>query len=41
MTGFASRMQTFHAQVGDSVIITDTGWEAVPDHPKSLPDVVL
>ena len=32
---------TFRAQVGDSVIITDTGWEAVTHHPKSVDEVIL
>ena len=32
---------TFRAQVGDSVIITETGWEAVTDHPKSLEEVII
>lgn len=31
----------FRAQVGDSVIITDTGWEAVTHHEKSVEDVIL
>ncbi|MEM8813654.1 MAG: Xaa-Pro peptidase family protein [Pseudomonadota bacterium] len=34
-------VETFRAQVGDSVIITETGYEAVTEHPKSLEDVVL
>lgn len=38
---FASCMQTFRAQAGDSVIITDTGWDAVTDHPKSIAGVIL
>lgn len=32
---------TFRAQVGDSFIITDDGWEAITHHPKSLEDVIL
>ena len=34
-------VDTFRAQVGDSFIITDDGWEAITDHPKALEDVVL
>ncbi|MEL7256339.1 MAG: Xaa-Pro peptidase family protein [Pseudomonadota bacterium] len=34
-------VDTFRAQVGDSFIITQDGWEAVTDHPKSLEDIVL
>ena len=34
-------VETFRAQVGDSFIITDSGWEAITDHPKSISDVVL
>ncbi len=33
--------KTFRAQVGDSFIVTETGWEAVTEHPKSLEDVML
>ena len=33
--------ETFRAQIGDSVIITETGWEAVTDHSKSIADVVI
>ncbi len=32
---------TFRAQVGDSVIITDNGWEAITEHPKSIDNVVI
>ncbi len=32
---------TFRAQVGDSFIITQNGYEAVTDHPKSLEQVIL
>ncbi|MDG1457274.1 MAG: M24 family metallopeptidase, partial [Pseudoprimorskyibacter sp.] len=31
----------FRAQVGDSVIITSTGWEPLTKHPKSLDDVII
>ncbi|RBW57100.1 Xaa-Pro peptidase family protein [Ruegeria sp. A3M17] len=34
-------VDTFRAQVGDSFIITEYGWEAITDHPKSLDDVIL
>ena len=33
--------ETFGAQVGDSVIITETGWEPLTDHPKSINDVII
>ena len=32
---------TFRAQVGDSFIITEDGYEALTNHPKSVEDVVL
>ena len=32
---------TYRAQVGDSVIITETGWDPVTDHPKSVEEVIL
>lgn len=32
---------TFRAQVGDSFIITDTGWEAITEHPKTIEDLIL
>ena len=32
---------TFRAQVGDSFIVTDKGYEAITNHPKSLEEVVL
>ena len=32
---------SFRAQVGDSVIITDTGWEAITEHPKTVEDLIL
>ena len=34
-------VDTFRAQVGDSVIITETGYEPVTEHGKSLDDVIL
>ena len=33
--------ESFRAQVGDSFIITDTGWEAVTEFPKSLDDLIV
>ncbi|MGB1009058.1 MAG: M24 family metallopeptidase [Thiolinea sp.] len=32
---------TFRAQVGDSFILTEEGYEAVTDHPKTLDELVL
>jgi Xaa-Pro aminopeptidase len=34
-------VETFRAQVGDSFIITDTGWEPLTHHPKALEEVIL
>ena len=34
-------VDTFRAQVGDSFIVTEEGWEALTEHPKSLDAVVL
>ena len=34
-------VDTFRAQVGDSFIITDDGYEAITDHPKTLEEVIL
>ena len=34
-------VETFRAQVGDSFIITDDGYEQVTHHSKSLDDMVL
>ena len=33
--------ETFRAQVGDSVVITETGWEPLTDHPKSIDEVII
>ena len=33
--------ENFRAQVGDSFIITETGWEAITNHPKSVEDLIL
>ena len=32
---------SFRAQVGDSFIITEDGWEALTEHPKSASDVII
>ncbi len=32
---------TYRAQVGDSFIITDTGWEPLTHHPKSVEEVII
>ncbi|MEP1521695.1 Xaa-Pro peptidase family protein [Ascidiaceihabitans sp.] len=34
-------VETFRAQVGDSLIVTDTGYELLTDHPKAVADVIL
>lgn len=34
-------VETFRAQIGDSFIITETGWEPVTSHPKSLEEIIL
>lgn len=34
-------VDTFRAQVGDSFIITEDGYEQITDHPKSVEDVTL
>ena len=34
-------VDTFRAQVGDSVIITEDGWELLTHHPKSVEEVIL
>ncbi|MEM7177749.1 MAG: Xaa-Pro peptidase family protein [Pseudomonadota bacterium] len=34
-------VETFRAQVGDSFIITESGWEPVTHHPKSVEEVTL
>ena len=31
----------FRAQVGDSFIITEDGWEPLTHHPKSVEEVIL
>ena len=34
-------VDTFRAQIGDSFIITDDGWEAVTNHPTTIEDVII
>ena len=34
-------VDNFRAQVGDSFIITEDGYESITDHPKSIEDVVI
>ena len=34
-------VETFRAQVGDSFIITEDGWEPLTEHPKSVEEVIL
>ena len=34
-------VETFRAQVGDSFIITPTGWEQITNHPKAVEDLIL
>ncbi|MGB3315241.1 MAG: Xaa-Pro peptidase family protein [Albidovulum sp.] len=34
-------VDTFRAQVGDSFIITESGWEPLTSHPKSVEEVIL
>jgi len=39
--GSVSIARTFRAQVGDSFIVTEDGYEQITDHPKALNDVIL
>ena len=39
--GSVSIARTFRAQVGDSFIVTEGGYEQITDHPKALNDVIL
>ncbi len=39
--GSVSVARTFRAQVGDSFIVTEDGYEALTSHPKAVQDVVL
>ena len=34
-------VEGFRAQVGDSYIITEDGWEALTEHPKAVQDVIV
>ena len=34
-------VETFRAQVGDSVIVTEDGWEPLTQHSKAMQDVIL
>ena len=34
-------VENFRAQVGDSVIITEEGYELITEHPKVLQDVIV
>ena len=34
-------VDTFRAQVGDSFIINEEGYEALTDHPKALDDIII
>ncbi len=39
--GSVTVSKSFRAQVGDSFIVTETGYEQLTDHPKALADVIL
>jgi len=39
--GSVSVAKTFRAQVGDSFIVTEDGYEQITEHPKALNDVIL
>ncbi|MDP7042359.1 MAG: aminopeptidase P family protein, partial [Gammaproteobacteria bacterium] len=39
--GSVSVSGTFRAQVGDSVIVTDDGYEQITSHPKDLAGVIV
>jgi Xaa-Pro dipeptidase len=39
--GSVSQSGFFRAQVGDSFIVTDDGYEQITDHPKGLEDIIL
>ena len=34
-------VDNFRAQVGDSIIITDTGYNLITHHPKKINEVIL
>ena len=35
------KVDNFRAQVGDSIIITDEGYEFITNHPKKISEVIL
>jgi Xaa-Pro aminopeptidase len=39
--GSVSQSGFFRAQVGDSFIVTDTGYEQITDHPKALTEMIV
>ncbi len=39
--GSVSVAKTFRAQVGDSIIVIENGYEQITMHPKALGDVIL
>ena len=39
--GSVSVEKTFRAQVGDSVIVTNDGYEQLTKHPNALEEVIL
>jgi len=39
--GSVSMGKTFRAQVGDSFILTETGYEQITSHPKLLAEIIL
>ena len=34
-------VDNFRAQVGDSIIITDDGYEIITNHPKKITEVII
>ena len=39
--GSVSVAKTFRAQIGDSFIITDDGYEQITHHPKAIEDMII
>lgn len=39
--GSVVQPRSFRAQVGDSVIVTEDGYEPITHHPKALADVII
>ncbi len=39
--GSVTLAKSFRAQVGDSFIVTNDGYEQITDHPKALAEVIL